>query len=144
MSYTNSVDTNAAVYKYVTTHLPSSISSLWTSCLCQLRVIAKREHRKIATTTHGASLYTWIELLKRDHRAPSFASLSSHDVQHFPEILHIVNNHIDRLCLTVLSAIMSGCYSIYQLQPAIINGCYSFYQLFTCTHYARDGNNGWR
>ena len=38
------VDKNAAIYKAVTIHLRSSISSSWASCLCQLRAIAKREH----------------------------------------------------------------------------------------------------
>ena len=74
------VDRNAAVFKAVTVHLPSSISSFWASCFCQLRAIAKREHRKLATATHGALLYVCIELLERDPRGPPLSSVTSHDV----------------------------------------------------------------
>ena len=64
------VDMNAAMFKDVTVHITSSISRFWALCLCQLRAIAKRAHRKLATATHDALLYACIELLERDPRGP--------------------------------------------------------------------------
>ena len=91
------VDRNAAVFKDVTIHLPSSISRFWASCLCQLRAITKREHRNLAIATHDALLYACMHRVARA-RPPMNALVTSHDVladilaQGFPMIVHIVNN----------------------------------------------------
>ena len=47
--------------KAVTIHLPSSIPTFWASWLYLLRAIAKIEHQKIATATHGEGrhFYRW-------------------------------------------------------------------------------------
>ena len=59
-------DRNEAVYRAATINICGSTQSCWATCICHLRAIAKREHRKVATATQGAMLYACIELLERE------------------------------------------------------------------------------
>ena len=57
-------DRNEAVYCAASVDIRGS--SYWATCICHLRAIAKREHRKVVTATSGAMLYACIELLERE------------------------------------------------------------------------------
>ena len=59
-------DRNEAVYRAASVDIRGSTNRYWTTCICHLRAIAKREHRKVATATSGAMLYACIELLERE------------------------------------------------------------------------------
>ena len=74
------VDRNAVVSEAVTLRLLSSIASFRASCLRQLRGIATRKHRQLASTPHGVSLYACIELLEHDPRGPLLSSMTSHAI----------------------------------------------------------------
>lgn len=57
-------DRNDAVYNGTVHDLAGTTQSFWTSCVCQLRAIATREHRKEASAMMGAVQFACIELLE--------------------------------------------------------------------------------
>ena len=57
-------DRKDSVYKAAVLDLAGTTQSFWTSCVCQLRAIATREHQKEACAMMGAVLFACIELLE--------------------------------------------------------------------------------
>ena len=70
-------DRNEAVYSTLVTDIPGTTQSFWTACVCQLRAIATREHRKEASAIMGAVLLSSIELLERAPDGPPGMSRAS-------------------------------------------------------------------
>ena len=53
---------------HVTKHILSTTTRFWATCVCQLGVIATREHQQLSSAIRGAMLHVCIELLEHEPR----------------------------------------------------------------------------